>query len=297
MNRCLLDLGANVNRLPYSVYKQLGLGELQLTSLTLLLADGSVKDPKEIVEDVILKVDKFYFPTNFIVLDTEPVTNPGSHSSVIFGRPFLTTAEPMINSSSHSPVILRRPFLTTVDAVIRCRNKVMILLFGNMTVELYIFHTSSQPHVIDDHEEVNMIDISVSHTFEESCYEDSFEKCLAHFGQNFDIDESIEEVNALLGFVPVIYTTPWKPKVEHLHVSTSIPVPSIIEPPKLELKPLPYTLKYAFLGEFKTLPVIFYFHLDKDQEGKMLDMLCKHKEALGWTIADIKRISLSVVMH
>ena len=63
MDRCLLDFGASVNLLFYFVYKQLGLGELQPTNLTLLLADRSVKVPKEIVEDIILKVDEFYFPT------------------------------------------------------------------------------------------------------------------------------------------------------------------------------------------------------------------------------------------
>ena len=70
-----------------------------------------------------------------------------------------------------------------------------------------------------------------------------------HFGQNFDIDESIEEVNALLDYVPVIDTNQWKPKVKPLSVSTYVSVPSIIEPPKLELKPLPETLKYVFLGD------------------------------------------------
>ena len=51
-----------------------------------------------------------------------------------------------------------------------------------------------------------MIDISISHTFEESCYDDPLEKYLAHFGHNFDIDKSIDEVNALLNYVPVIDT-------------------------------------------------------------------------------------------
>jgi len=50
-----------------------------------------------------------------------------------------------------------------------------------MTVELNIFHTSSQPPVMDDHEEGSMIDISVSHTFEESYYDNPLKKCLAHF--------------------------------------------------------------------------------------------------------------------
>jgi hypothetical protein len=68
-----LDLGAIVNLLPYSVYLQLGLGDLKPTTMTLQLADRSVKIPWGIVEDVLIKVDKFYFPVDFIVLDTKPV--------------------------------------------------------------------------------------------------------------------------------------------------------------------------------------------------------------------------------
>jgi len=73
IEKALLDLGASVNLLPYSVYLQLGLGELKPTSMTLQLADRSVKIPQGIVEDVWIKVEKFYFPVDFIVLDTEPV--------------------------------------------------------------------------------------------------------------------------------------------------------------------------------------------------------------------------------
>jgi hypothetical protein len=73
IERALLDLGASVNLLPYSVYLQLGLEELKPTSMTLQLADRYVKIPRGIVEDVLIKVDKFYFPMDFIVLDIEPV--------------------------------------------------------------------------------------------------------------------------------------------------------------------------------------------------------------------------------
>ena len=73
IERALLDLRANVNLLPYSVYKQLRLGELKPTTITLSLADRSVKIPKGIVEDVLVKVDKLYYPVDFVVLDTEPV--------------------------------------------------------------------------------------------------------------------------------------------------------------------------------------------------------------------------------
>ena len=120
MDQCLLDLRASVNLLPYSVYKQLGLKDLQPTNLTLLLADRSVKVPKKIVEDAILKIDEFYFPADFVILDIEPVTNP----------------------NNYSPVILEGPFLATNDVVIRYRNGVMTLSFGNMTVELNVFHTN-----------------------------------------------------------------------------------------------------------------------------------------------------------
>ena len=107
-----------MNLLPYSVYKQLGLGELKHTNITLSLADRSVKIPKEIVEDVLVKVDKFYYPVDFVVLDTEPITS----------------------GPNHVPIILGRPFLATANAIINCRNGVMQLTFGNMTLELNIFH-------------------------------------------------------------------------------------------------------------------------------------------------------------
>ena len=59
IERALLDLGASVNFLPYSVYLQLGLRELKPTSMKLQLADRSAKVPWGIVEDVLIKVDKF----------------------------------------------------------------------------------------------------------------------------------------------------------------------------------------------------------------------------------------------
>ena len=71
VEKALLDLGASVNLLPYSVYKQLGLGELKTTSITLSLADRSVKIPRGMIEDVLVQVDNFYYPLDFVVLDTD----------------------------------------------------------------------------------------------------------------------------------------------------------------------------------------------------------------------------------
>ena len=70
VEKALLDLGASVNLLPYLMYRQLGLGKLKPTSITLSLADRSIKITKGTVEDVLIQVDKFYYPVDFIVLDT-----------------------------------------------------------------------------------------------------------------------------------------------------------------------------------------------------------------------------------
>ena len=110
------------------MYKQLGLRELKPTNITLSLADRSVKIPKGIVEDVLVKVDKFYYPVDFVVLETEPIEN----------------------GPNHVPIILGRPILATANAIINCRNGVMQLTFGNMTLELNIFHLSNKHKLVEN---------------------------------------------------------------------------------------------------------------------------------------------------
>ena len=121
-----------MNLLQYSVYKQLRLGELKPTNITLSLANRSVKIPKGIVEDVIVKIDKFYYPVDFVVLDTEPIAN-----------------EP-----NHVPIILGRPFLATAIAIINCWNGVMQLTFGNMTLELNIFHLNNKHELLENENQI-----------------------------------------------------------------------------------------------------------------------------------------------
>jgi hypothetical protein len=70
IEKALLDLEASVNLFSYSVFRSLNLGELKPTSVTLLLADRSVKVPRGIVKYVLVQVDKFIYPVDFIVLDT-----------------------------------------------------------------------------------------------------------------------------------------------------------------------------------------------------------------------------------
>ena len=70
MERALLDLRDSVNLLSYSIYKKLGLRELKATTITLSLADHSIKVPRGVVEDVLVQVEKFYYLVDFVVLDT-----------------------------------------------------------------------------------------------------------------------------------------------------------------------------------------------------------------------------------
>ena len=152
VEKALLDLGSNVNLRPYSMYKQLGLGGLKPTSITLSLADRSIKIPKGTMEDVLIQVDKFYYLVDFVMLDTEPVAV----------------------GTNYVPIILGRPFLATSNAIINFRNGVMQLTFGNMTLELNIFYLSKkhmQP-VEEGPEEACLIDTILEEQVEQQQLQD-----------------------------------------------------------------------------------------------------------------------------
>lgn len=97
IEKALLDLGAGVNLLPYYLYVQLGLGELKPTTIILQLVERFVKIPCGVVEDVLIKVDKFCFPMDFIVLDTHSFQNLRNQILVILGCQFFTTSNAIIN--------------------------------------------------------------------------------------------------------------------------------------------------------------------------------------------------------
>ena len=118
INDALLDLGSSLNLMPYSVYLQLGLGEMKPTAVVLQLADRSMAKPRGFVEDVLVHVDKFYYPVDFVVLD-------------------LKGAKPCKGSD----LILGCPFLATCNAISNCRDGQLKISFGNMKIELNIFKT------------------------------------------------------------------------------------------------------------------------------------------------------------
>ncbi|GJT62764.1 reverse transcriptase domain-containing protein [Tanacetum coccineum] len=92
-NNALVDLGASVSVMPLLTYLNLGLGELAYTRLTMELTDRTVKYPKGIAKNVLVGIDKFTFPVDFIILDMpEDIKVP-----LILGRPFLSTARAKID--------------------------------------------------------------------------------------------------------------------------------------------------------------------------------------------------------
>ena len=126
ISRALHNLGASINLLPFSVYQQLGLGNLTPTRVTSQLADRSVKVLKKEINDVLIQVVELIYPVEFIVLKTQHVSNP----------------------RAQTPVILGRPFLATANAIINCRNESMRLTFGDMTSEVNIFNLGKQPAML-----------------------------------------------------------------------------------------------------------------------------------------------------
>ena len=90
--RALCELGASINLMSLSVFKRLGLGEARPINITLQLVNHSLTHPRGIIEDVLVTVDKFIFPMDFIVLDMEE----DEDVPIILGRPFLAMGQALI---------------------------------------------------------------------------------------------------------------------------------------------------------------------------------------------------------
>ena len=84
---------------------------------------------------------------------------------------------------------------------------------------------------------------------------------------------------------------------EPLGENTQMSVPYVEHQPKTEQKPLPIHLRYAYLGNASTLPVIISASLTAIEEDKLLRVLRNHKDALGWSLAELKGILPSMCMH
>ena len=158
----------------------------------------------------------------------------------------------------------------------------MKLSFGNMTLEMNVFNICKQPGDDNDLQEVDFIEKLIYDQFENSSSE-------IEFNESEDLQ--------MVYFQEESKTNSWKPKIKELPSRSIESIPSSVQPPKPDLKPLLFDLKYSFLGENETFSVIFSSKLNVHQEGKLLQTLKMHKNALGWTTANIKGISPLICTH
>ncbi|KHN34553.1 hypothetical protein glysoja_044932, partial [Glycine soja] len=93
VGRAILDLGASINLMPLSMIKRIREIEIRPTRMVLQLADRTIKHHYGIIEDVLVKVDKFLFPVDFVVMDMDE----DNEVPLIFGRPFMKTSKIMID--------------------------------------------------------------------------------------------------------------------------------------------------------------------------------------------------------
>nr|GEW06604.1 reverse transcriptase domain-containing protein [Tanacetum cinerariifolium] len=255
----LADLGASINLMPLSILKKLSLPELTPTRMTLELADRSITRPKGVAEDVFVKVEKFYFPTDFVVLDFE--------------------ADPRV------PLILGRSFLRTGRALIDIYGEEITLWVNDEAVTLNLDQTTRYSTTYDDLS-VNRIDI-IDVAREKYAQEilgfssnssggnptSTLEPILSDFSLSLTPFEGsdfiLEEIDAYLkdeSISPEIDHADCDPEgdiclAEKLLNDDPFQLPSmnlkqgevvkakslIKEPPELELKELPSHLEYAYL--------------------------------------------------
>ncbi|GJZ11560.1 reverse transcriptase domain-containing protein [Tanacetum coccineum] len=144
----LADLGASINLMPLSVWKQLSLPELTSPHMTLELVDRSVAHPKSVTEDVFVKVGKFYFPADFVVVDYD--------------------VDPRV------PLILGRPFLRTARALVDVYGEELTLRVDDEAITFKVGQTSRYSRSYEMVNQVNVIDVAC----EECDYYDTEEDIL-----------------------------------------------------------------------------------------------------------------------
>ncbi|CAA0838505.1 Unknown protein, partial [Striga hermonthica] len=93
----MLDLGAGINLMPFSIFQRLGLGDLRPTRMCLQLADRSIRYPKGVVEDVLVRIGRLIVPVDFVVLDVGDVQENGKDRTILLGRPFMATTNTLID--------------------------------------------------------------------------------------------------------------------------------------------------------------------------------------------------------
>ncbi|CAN6712639.1 unnamed protein product [Malus baccata var. baccata] len=288
--RAMLDLGASINVMPYSIYVSMNLGELKHDGVIIQLADHSNAYPKGVLEDVLVQVNHLVFPADFYVLEMED----SAHATPL-------------------PILLGRPFMKTARTKIDVFKGTLSMEFDREVIDFNISEAMRYPN--DDHScfSIDIIDLLAQEHLEQ-LHKDALEMVITngvglknegtkskHTHGMHETTHVVHPSEEVIEMVVALESLP--PQYGKLliqisnSVSTNKMLPSVIQAPSLKLKPLPSHLKYVFLDDQETLPVIVFSLLTAQEEGKLVRMLKEYKTAIGWTLADIKGISPTTCMH
>ncbi|KAJ9535703.1 hypothetical protein OSB04_un001141 [Centaurea solstitialis] len=281
VEQAMLDLGASINVMPYHIYSSLNIEPLKPTGVVIQLADRSVVHLKGMIEDVLVKVNDLVFPADFFVLDMEE-NSSSKTGMILLGRPFLKTAKTKIDVSDGT----------------------LTMEFDGKIIKFNIYKAMRHPSDVSSCNFLDIIDC-VSETMMELSNKDVLEVILDRdlddgnlkdLAQTYNLDGDYAELVSWMENGRQSKPRYEIPKID-LPASHARLLPSIEHAPELELKTLPDHLKYAYLGEKETLPVIISAALSSQEEEDLVEVLKEHKKAIGWTIADIKGLSPSLCQH
>ncbi|GJS96098.1 reverse transcriptase domain-containing protein [Tanacetum coccineum] len=268
----------------------------------------TISKPLGIAENVFVKVGKFYFPVDFVILDF--AADP--RVPLILGRPFLSTAHALIDVYE-GEIILRHD---DQSLILKCGDTPTISYDNCETVKRIdlIDATCAEyaPQVLDFTKSGDSTSIILDPPpftpFEgsEMLLEEEIEEFLENdeslnMDLNDDFNDEEGDMVYLESLLEVLNDDPFSqlipPKFKKQINNVESVKTSIEEPPDLELKDLPSHLEYAFLEKDNKLPVIISKDLKEDEKVKLIEVLKAHKSALAWKISDIKGIDPKFCTH
>ncbi|GJY62102.1 reverse transcriptase domain-containing protein [Tanacetum coccineum] len=301
-----------INLMPLSIWKKLSLPELTPTRMILELTDRSTTSPSSIAEDVFVKVGKFHFPTDFVVVDY--VANP--RVPLILRRPFLRTARTLIDVYGEELTLrvddeaitfkvgqtLRYSYnnaksVNRIDVIDVSCEEYAQEVFGFLDSSKSGNPTSSLDPILS----TSFLSLTTTSLLKEvTIILEEIEACLTNDSISPGIDDAdFDQEGDLLLLEKLLNDDPSSPLLpKELHFEELKTIKSSIDdPPELELKDLPSHLEYAFLEGTDKLPVIISKELKDEEKAALLKVLKSHKRAIAWKISDIKGIDPSFCTH
>nr|GEW26843.1 reverse transcriptase domain-containing protein [Tanacetum cinerariifolium] len=302
--------------------KKLSLPKLTPTRMTLELADRSIARPKGAAEDVFLKVGKFHFPTDFVVVDFE--ADP--RVPLILGRSFLRTGCALIDVYGEETLRVNDESVTfnlnqtmrysstyddnsvnRVDVInIACEEFVQDVLdfqYNSKSSNLTLVSNPSFSEETNSEFCKEPIVKSSSPTLTPFGESNFFLKEIEDFLKDESIPMGIEDSfydpeGDILYLEKLLNDDPFQlPPMDLKQAKETKAKYSIEEPPELELKELPSHLEYAFLEDTDKLPVIIAKDLKDVEKEALIKVLKSHKSAIAWKISNIKGFDPRFCIH